>query len=256
MYTDAQFELLEQEERELTEEAIVAMILLLENTKVNIEKELRSFYQKYGKDGVVTWQQVRKWMSEKDHRRRLTVLLLFLSTQFADLYDKLSPKFRSFLIEVIEKEIAFFDVKDVEPTDKDILLKSWGVDESNWDKRLLDDVELWNVRVATDLKQSFLRQDNIEDVIDRLSDMFDSMEKVLKKLSMTESTAIGSLARRRIFQLLGVKRYRYYAREDERTCETCGSLHGLIFPISSYEIGVNASPMHPWCRCWEVPIMD
>ena len=253
MYTDEQFEKLEQEERTLTEEAIVALLLILSATRDNLEKELRSFYQKYGKDGVVTWQQVRKWVSEKDHRRRLTVLLMVLNDQFNELYDKLNPKFRSFLIGVIEKELAFFDV---ELDNKDVLLKEWGVDESNWDKRLQADIELWNARVASDLKRSFLRKDNIEEVIENLVDAFDSIEKVLKKLSMTESTAIGSIARREIFHLLGAKKYRFYAREDERTCETCGSLHGLIFPISSYEIGVNASPIHPWCRCWEVPIWD
>ena len=253
MYTDEQFEQLEQEERTLTEEAIILMILLLQTTKTNIEKELRNFYQQYGRDGVVTWQQARKWVSDKDHRRRLTALLILLTDEFDILHSKLNPKFDSFLTKVVNKELDFFNVDlDVE----DILNYTWGVDEATWFSRLSDDVELWKVYVANDLKRSFMRQDNVEDVIKQLNKRFTTMENVIQKLAMTESTAVGTLARREIFKEIGVKKYRYYAREDERTCEVCGSLHGLVFPISSYEIGVNASPMHPWCRCWEVPIMD
>lgn len=253
MYTDEQFEQLEQEERTLTEEAIILMILLLQATKSEIEKELRSFYQKYGRDGVVTWQQARKWVDDKDHRRRITALLIVLSDQFDELHLKLNPKFDTFLTKVIQKELDFFDLDlDLE----DVLDTTWGVDEATWFSRLSDDVDLWKVYVANDLKRSFMRQDNVEDVIERLNKRFTSMENVISKLAMTESTAVGSLARRQIFKEIGISKYQYYAREDERTCETCGSLHGLVFPISSYEVGVNASPIHPWCRCWEVPIWD
>ena len=73
MYTDEQFEQLEQEELEITEEEIALMLLLLSATKSTVEKELRDFYSKYGKDGVVTYQEARKWISSADHRRRLTV---------------------------------------------------------------------------------------------------------------------------------------------------------------------------------------
>jgi SPP1 gp7 family putative phage head morphogenesis protein len=253
MWTEEQFNELEQEERTLTEEAIAAMIVLLMLTKHELEKELRSFYQKYGRDGVVTWQQARKWVDDKDHRHRITALLMVLSDHFDKLHLKLNPKFDTFLSKVVDKELDFFDVDlDIE----DILNTPWGVDETTWFKRLADDVELWNIYVANDLKRSFMRQDNVEDVIEKLNKRFTTMENVIQKLAMTESTAVGSLARREIFKELGVNKYRYYAREDERTCETCGSLHGLIFPVSAYEIGVNASPMHPWCRCWEVPVME
>ena len=253
MYTDEQFTKLEQEERELTNDAIAIMLLILANTKVNLEKELRTFYQKYGKDGVVTWREARKWVGEKDHRRRLNALILYLSGGFDSALSKLTPKFRDFLTEVVEKEMGFFNVDiDLE----DILTTVWGVDEATWLKRLEDDLELWNVYLANDIKRSIMRRDNIDQVLKQLDKRFMSMENIIEKLAMTESTAVGSIARREIFKELGIKKYRYYAREDERTCEVCGSLHGLEFPISSYEVGVNASPIHPWCRCWEIPIMD
>lgn len=253
MYTDEQFEKLEQEERTLTDEAIALMILALASTKSNLERELRNFYQKYGKDGVVIYPDVRKWVSEKDHRRRLSVLLLLVSSEFNSALSNITPQFKSFLGEVIAKESGFFDVElDVD----DVLSKTWGADSATWLDRLEDDVELWKSYISVDLKRSFVQREHIDKVIQRLDKRFDSIERIIQKLAYTESTAVGSLARREIFKELGVTKYRYYARDDERRCETCGSMHGLTFPITAYEVGVTASPMHPWCRCWEVPITD
>ena len=133
MYTDEQLEQLEQDERVITEEAMIAMLLVLVNTKLDIQKEIRAFYQKYGKDGVVTYSEARKWVSDKDHRRRITALLSIILTDFDILHSKLNPKFDTFLTKVINKEVDFFDVDlDIE----DILDTAWGVDDSLWYKRL------------------------------------------------------------------------------------------------------------------------
>lgn len=253
MWTDEQFDELEQEEHSLTEEAILALLIILNITRVNMEKELRNFYQKYGKDGVVTYQDARKWVSVKDRRKRLSLLLLFISDEFDMLHLKINPKFSTFLDKVVNKEIDFFNVDlDVE----DILNTRWGADDSVWSTRLASDVDLWKAYLGSDLKRSMLRQDSIDDVIDALNKRFMSFERILKRLGLTESTAVGSIARKEIFNELGIKKYRFYAREDERTCEHCGSLHGLIFPMTAYEVGVTASPIHAHCRCWEVPIVE
>lgn len=253
MFTDEQFIELEQEERTLTDEAIIIMLLIMATTKGNIEKELRNFYQKYGKDGVVTYQEARKWVSEQDHRRRLTALNLYVSAEFLSTFGKLKTEFEKMLKSVIGKEAGFFDVE----VDMDAILNmSWGEDFSTWLQRLEDDVDLWNVRINIDLKRAMLQGKSIDDVLDILNGRFDSINAIVNKLGLTESTAIGSLARQKIFQQLGITKYRFYTKVDERRCETCGAMHGLIFPISAYEVGSTASPLHPHCRCWEVPILE
>ena len=253
MYTDTQFEELEQEERNLTNEAVFAMILILASLKGDLEKELREFYSKYGKDGVVTYPEARKWISEQNHQRRLTALLLLISGGFNRTLGELEEHFRKFLIEVVGKETTFFGVKiDVDK----LLSRKWGVNELYWLERLEADVELWQAYIANDLKRAMHQGRSIDDVIKQLDKRFDSINYVLETLGLTESTAVGSLSRQEIFKELGITKYRFYTRPDERRCETCGAMHGLVFPISAYEVGVTASPMHPRCRCWEVPIME
>ncbi len=253
MYDEKQFDELEQEEHALTEEAIIAILVLLASVRSDLENLIREFYQKYGKDGVVTYAEARKWVSEKDHRRRLTVLWLAIAAEFATFHTKINPKFDTFLTQVIEKELGFFGVDlDIE----DILNTPWGVDEAIWATRLQDDIELWNAYINADLKRSILKRETVEEVLTAMDKRFTSLEYVIKRLGLTESTAVGSLARKEIFKELGINKYQFFAREDERTCDECGALHGLIFPISAYEVGVTASPIHAHCRCWEVPIQE
>lgn len=253
MWTDEQFDELEQEEHSLTEEAIIAMLLLLGVTHDELTKELRDFYSKYGNDGVVTYQEARKWVSSKDHTKRINLLLIVLGDRFTTLLDDLTDSFDSFIPDIIAKESKFFNVElDVD----DLMYIKWGADDLNWLTRLEDDVNLWLYTVTSDIKQGLLKQVDIDTILETLDKRFVSMEKVLKRLALTESTAVGSIARKQIFKELDIKKYRFYAREDERTCEHCGSLHGLIFPITAYEVGVTASPIHAHCRCWEVPIVE
>ena len=253
MYSEQDFIDLEQEERQLTDEAILAMTLLLGELKGNLEKELRVFYQKYGRDGVVTYSEARKWVSEQDHQKRLTALLLLLQGEFNNVLPKLKIEFEKMLKSVTDKETGFFDVE----IDKEKVIDTkWGVDKKTWSERLEDDVVLWSIYIANDWKQSILKRNSIDSILLLLDKRFNSIGKILTALGLSESTAIGSIARQKIFRELGIRKYQIYTILDERRCDTCGAMHGLVFPISSYEVGVTASPFHTRCRCWEVPIFN
>lgn len=253
MWNEEDFIALEQEELEITEEAIVIAILILSGIKENLEKELRDFYSRYGKDGVVTYAEARKWVSEKDHRRRLTVLTLLVGATFESAFTEWENHFRKFLIEVIGKESTFFGIKvDVDK----LLTKKWDFNDLYWLERLEYDVDLWKATIASDIKQAMLRGNSLDNILKQLKKRFKSIESTLTTLGLSESTAVGSLARQEIFKELGIGKYQIYTKVDERRCETCGDLHGQIFPMSAYEVGVTASPFHKRCRCWEVPILE
>ena len=115
---------------------------------------------------------------------------------------------------------------------------------------------MWKAYVANDVKRGILSKKNIDDIVEILNKRFLTMENITERLAITETTAVGAIARKSAFKELGITKYQYFAREDERTCEQCGSLHGLIFPISAYEVGVTAPCLHPMCRCITVPIKE
>ena len=253
MYREEDFIQLEKEENELTLEAIAAMMLVLGVTHRTLEKELRDFYSKYGTDGVVTYADARKWVSDRDRQRRLTALLAVVGGAFTLALADIETHFRRFLTDVIGKESTFFGIKvDVNK----LLTQGWGLDDLYWLERLEADVDLWKATLAKDLKQAMHKGARLDDVLAKLNKRFGSIEHILETLGISESTAVGSLSRRAIFKELGITKYQFFTHPDERRCEECGALHGKIFPISAMEVGVTASPIHPRCRCWEVPLQE
>jgi SPP1 gp7 family putative phage head morphogenesis protein len=148
---------------------------------------------------------------------------------------------------MIKTETDFYGVK----LSVDELLKTkWGNDKLNWKTRLNNQVNLQKLKVKNRLKVAFVRGDSISTLIDDLEDEFEKFSKQLWSLYETEANAITSEARYKILKEKGFRKFQYYARLDERTCTTCGAMHGNKFPMSSFQIGVTAPPMHPHCRCW------
>lgn len=250
-YTIAELKRLEEEENELTNEAIAAMLLLLKESKGDLEKELRNFYSTYGKDGVITYQEARKWISSSNHTRRLFALNSIIADSFDESYKAFGNALRSHLEEVVLKEARFFGITlDVD----DILNTPWGVDDLTWLERLIANQNKQTLVFGNDIKLSILKKDSILEVLEQAAKRGESMEFVLKRLWRTESNAISSISRKRIYEELGIREYRFI-HIDKCGCEECNDMDGRIFPLSEYVVGVTANPLHPHCRDTTVPII-
>ena len=112
-----------KEEEELSDEAIVALLLALGVSKDKLESEIRSFYSKYGKDGVVTFQEARKWISNKKHLRRYLLLDHVIEDIFDISFESFADTMNDLLREVILKESQFFGVT----VDVDKILDTLGI---------------------------------------------------------------------------------------------------------------------------------
>lgn len=252
MYTEEELNQLRSEEEELTEEELVALLAVLHVTLSELEKEIRIFYQKYGKDGVITYNEVRKWVSSNNHARRLTVLNHAVAELFDTGFGDFEKVFTDHLLAIVEKESLFFGVElDVDK----ILNTRWGIDDMTWAQRLTAHQQRWTTQIANDLKVSFLRQDDVLDVLENAAERGQSMEKILKRLLRTESNAVSSLARKQIYETLGVKKYRFL-HLDGCKCEKCADMHNRVFPLSEYIVGTTANPLHPNCGDTTEPVAD
>ena len=56
----------------------------------------------------------------------------------------------------------------------------------------------------------------------------------------------------RRYEDAGIEYVQIWAAVDERTCDTCGSYHGKIYPIDK----CPAVPLHANCRCTILPVVD
>lgn len=82
-----------------------------------------------------------------------------------------------------------------------------------------------------------------------VSDEFGKKKYAADRIAITESARVQSAVQEQSFKDAGIEQYMYIAEVDDKVCEECGSLDGKIFKVSEMEPGVNASPIHPFCRC-------
>ena len=251
MWTDEQFEKLEQEELQETLALFASLVLFIGRAHDNLEDKLSSFYQKYSTDGVMTYADARKIVSDKDRRKRINVLMLDIQREFVNLQSLMEVVFDELEEKILTTEFDFFDVERPD----DFKLNRWGADNTTWDVRLDSDIRVWMYNVQKDVKQALTKGASVEEVLEDLDKRFGTIERVTKRLIISESSAFTTIARKDIFKTLGAKSYRYYTKADERVCGECGPMHGKTFPMAAYEIGVTAPPIHPNCRCWTTPIM-
>lgn len=252
MYTEEEIKELGIEENELTEEELILLLAALNATLSSLEKEIHAFYQQYGTDGVVTYAEAKKWASSRNHTKRLFVLNQTISGLFDLAFVEFEERFTKHLTDIVLKESQFFGVKlDVD----EILNTIWGVDESNWLQRLLAHKDKWTTVINNDLKVSFLKQDKIIDVITQATKRGDAINTILKRLWRTESSAVSSICRKKIYEELGIKKYRFI-HVDACSCQSCSDLHEKVFPVSEYQVGVTANPLHPNCEDTTMPITD
>lgn len=254
--TIKEYEQFEQEQNERTQKLIQAMLALLLAFRKDVDRELSDFYRKYGSDGVVTYQEANKYMSSTNHRRRMIVLFMAITTALTGMFNDLHLRMDSHFRDIVKREFKLHGLK-VSDELLDKILKTKWVNEygsSNWEERLDGYHARWGLVLPNDVKTAFHTNNDIDDIMDDYNIRQRSMQNLLTTLINTEATAVGSIARREIFRQQGIKKYKHYERMDERTCDECVALHGKVFPISAYEVGVTASPLHLRCRGWEMPV--
>lgn len=70
------------------------------------------------------------------------------------------------------------------------------------------------------------------------------------RLAKTETSRVFSSAALESYRQGGFGQYIWIAEIDDRTCETCQALDGVIFDITSNTTGgLDMPPVHPLCRC-------
>ena len=73
---------------------------------------------------------------------------------------------------------------------------------------------------------------------------------------MTESAYFATQGQKECYKELDVEEYEILGTLDSTTCERCGSYDGKHFPTKDMQVGVNAPPFHPNCRCTTIPYFD
>lgn len=112
-------------------------------------------------------------------------------------------------------------------------------------------------QIKEELKRGYIQGESIPEIAKRLRNtkldkgVWPSVQRRAEVISRTEILRASNQGALYVYRQYQVKRVRWLTAEDERVCDTCGPLHGRIFPID--EIPFGGAPAHPRCRCFIVP---
>ena len=139
-------------------------------------------------------------------------------------------------------------------TIKEILAFPWS--GRNYSQNLwINRTKLKNAMVQ-ELTQMIIQGKGVKETSKALSKRLDADYKNCLRLIHTEHSYFMSEATAKAYEELEVEYYQYSSALDKRTCGSCGALDSEIFKLSERKVGVNASPLHPMCRCTELPFIE
>ena len=119
-----------------------------------------------------------------------------------------------------------------------------------WSTRLWSDMDVVRRHVQKTTRHVLLRGRHPYEFVKDLRKDTGATTYNMKRLLLTETARVQTLAAKRhmLEQHEPDAEYEYHAKIDSKTTKTCRGLNGKVFKVKDMQPGVNAPPMHPFCR--------
>lgn len=249
-----------------------------------IEREIASYYTKYGTDNIIEYKDLLKDIPLQDKNLLMQDMNKFfeVNPQLEHLRPIRENAYKINRLEGIEWELSKGQLelglkeeelihrhltkayeKGYKAVSKGILgsatsIRAGTIEQlvnSKWVGGLDFSGRLWNNKeklidyMNTDFKNGIIRGDSYAKMNKQLRERFTKRSRAdAQRLIYTEGTFVQNQAMAKPFEEYGYTEYRYSAILDDRTSETCEGLDGEVFKFEDKEAGVNFPPMHSYCR--------
>ncbi len=259
-----------------------------------LDKEIASFYSKYGVKKIVEYRMLLEDLSPQDRSlliknvedfkekypnlkhivpireniyklNRLEGLQLSIIMQQAEIGAVNEQAVRRHLENLALKnansvaELLGFG-KNFYFENSDIIKNFVGVkwcDGKNFSQRIWENTDKLARYLTTDLAQGFARGESYEKLTTQIGKRFiDVAKRDIYRLVYTEGTYIMAESSAKPFEE-DFENYRLSTVGDGKVCPICTSVAENVFRFADREPGVNFPPMHPMCRCtFEIVVDD
>lgn len=260
-----------------------------------LDKEIAAYYAKYGEENVIAFRTLLLELPDADKQLLLQNMDEFAKQypEFADLLPVRESIYKLNRLEGLQTSIvlqqlkigAIEQAKFREHFEKQALKYAnyaaeqlgFGTNFYRIDSEMLQVVignpwcngkdfseRIWANREAlaqtlqNEIANGLIRGEDYRAMSRILQQKFENTsQKQAERLVFTEDTYLSNEAKIRPFERnAAYTHYEYLCVEDHRTCETCRALSGQTFEISKRNAGLNFPPMHPWCRCTVMPVVE
>lgn len=126
---------------------------------------------------------------------------------------------------------------------------------SKWSTRHWEDMKLVRKHVQRTASHVILRGRHPNEFVKDMRKDTGNTTYEIKRLLLTETARVQVLATKHHMLENNGKdaEYEYVAKLDSKTTKICRGLDGKVFKVKDMTPGVNAPPMHPFCRSAVVP---
>lgn len=135
-----------------------------------------------------------------------------------------------------------------------ILKKKWS--GQNYSERVWNNAQKVADAIKEELMIGALTGKTEKEMTDSINEQFLSGRNNARRLVRTESSYIHNEAHFQAYKDYGIEEYRFVATLDLRTSQICRERDGSVYRVNDKKIGVNAPPMHPWCRSTTIMNLD
>ncbi|WP_270396209.1 minor capsid protein [Catenibacterium mitsuokai] len=135
-----------------------------------------------------------------------------------------------------------------------ILKKKWS--GQNYSERVWNNTQKVADAIKEELMIGAFTGKTEKEMTDSINEQFLSGRNNARRLVRTESSYIHNEAHFQAYQDYGIEEYRFVATLDLRTSQICRERDGSVYRVNDKKIGVNAPPMHPWCRSTTIMNLD
>jgi len=262
-----------------------------DRTASAIDKDIASYYTKYGKDDVIEYRKLVKRLnkSERDllyqnydafvdkypqhahlmpvresiyRLNRLEGLQLSTRQNMLELgaieqveFDKtLKTAYgKGYLSTMrgLQNSEAFFSAQD--EILEQTLNNRW-INGENFSDRIWGNKEKLIRTLNTEVRDAFIRQENYAKMKEILQQRAGVGAYDARRLIETEASFIMNQANGQAFQDDGIKRYENSAVLDNSTSEICEAMNGEQFLFTEARVSENYPPYHSFCRTIIIPV--
>lgn len=135
-----------------------------------------------------------------------------------------------------------------------ILKKKWS--GQNYSERVWANTQKVADAIKEELMIGALTGKTQKEMTDSINEQFLSGRNNARRLVRTESSYIHNEAHFQAYKDYGIEWYRFVATLDLRTSQICREKDGNVYRVDDKKTGVNAPPMHPWCRSTTITNLD
>ncbi|MDQ0158814.1 minor capsid protein [Alkalibacillus salilacus] len=261
---------------------------IIENAQREILKEIDVFYSRYAENNNITPAEAKKRVSEFDVQSfektaaryveeknfsdkaneelytyntkmrvsRQELLMMYLNAHLVAMADEQVQTFQDYLeqagINEVARQAGILDVNMTITTSTLESLVGASFYEATWSERIWDDMEGLREELDVIINNAIVRGVHPDRGVSNLRERFDVTTYEARRLLITETARVQTGAQQLSYEALtednDEAEYEFIAVIDDDTTETCEDLNGEIFKVKDMMPGVNASPMHPFCR--------